>query len=159
MFMMRALLGWMIVFSVALAGCGQPEVSSPLSQWCTDPPRDGNGNAVLTLVKKPDATLPPQISAQFNDQPEVTFYDDGTNLDQKAGDGIYTRAAKVPVTPTEHSCNPVLEPGSASSKLTGSLSQPVTVSGSCTVKTCNSCLGAKLGLPCVCVSCDVTITF
>lgn len=146
-----------------LSGCGGAEqsTSSPISQWCTDPPKDGTGNAVMTLVKKPDASLPAKVAVQFNGKEEATFVDDGTGLDAKAGDGIYTHAAKVPVTPTEHYCNNVVE-GAQSTALSTELSalqQAISVMGSCSVRTCNTCLGASLGLPCVCVSCNVTVTF
>jgi hypothetical protein len=171
---LRALFGLVLFASLTQPACGSNDASAPaLSEWCTEPPRDSSGNTVLTLVKRPDAELPPKISVAFNDQPEVTFVDDGTGLDVRAGDGIYTHSAKVPVTPTEHSCNPVLTSGSGTANTTqmsrvvglggsgdyGAIAQAVTVMGSCSVRTCGGCLGASLGLPCFCVSCSVTITF
>lgn len=165
------LLSGSIVLGGLLAGCGTASdtISSPLAEWCTDPARDASGNGVLTLVKKPDASLPSSINVIFNDQAPVSFVDDGTGLDVKAGDGIYTHSVKLTQAPTTHSCNPVLEePASAGAQTQsvsgrygdyGALLQK-EVSGSCSFKVGKcGCLAQSLGFSCVCVSCNITISF
>ncbi len=139
-------------------------ITSPLSEWCTDPnPSGTGGNTLLTLVKKSDQTLPPKIVAKFNSLEATEFLDDGTGGDAKAGDGIYTRAVKVATPPTEHGCNPVVESaGTTSTKSSGvgEVAEAIKIKATCSTVNCPPGCKSLLGGQCtICLTCDFEFSF